>query len=319
MLKIQQKSTLTHDQFELTAEGLWRYVIDVSRPTDVSTDIRLPVILVVDGNWYFDFVQVIVHGPQARMAREADSEFFPPSFVVGVGYPEDEGQASNAARCCFDFQEAWEMNDLMGRVVRDQFTPDMRGGGYHRFMAFLRDELFPVLATGYPTDPSARHTLIGHSYGGLFTLRAVYDPQTPFSRFVAISAAGGEEGVIERAESVYANTQKDLDADVFICAGSEEIAGPPGAMCRYSSVMTRTAESFTLRQWKSGRLEWEIMNKENHPSILPRAISAGLRSVHRARPDARTSAHERSCAALLADQRSTEKMKVDPGLRGANC
>jgi predicted alpha/beta superfamily hydrolase len=274
----------------------------------------LPVILVVDGNWYFDFVQMIMHGRQAKMASELGDAFFPPSLIVGVGYPDDEGKVSNAVRRCYDFHDRWEMSGVVGRWRRDGIKAlakttgepelELRTGGYDRFMALLRDELFPGLAACYPVDLSARHTLIGHSSGGLFVLRALFDPHTPFSRFVAISAGGGEEGAIERAEANYVATGKDLAADVFMCAGSNEIGGPYGAMNRFSSVMTRTAELFISRQWKSGHLEWEIMNKEDHGSIVPRAIAAGLRSVHRTHPNIPISSAEAAIATVLAHERA---------------
>src|SRR6185295_4595652 len=88
-----------HEQFEVESEGLGRYTIDVSLPVGhEQTGAKLPVILVTDGNLLFDIVQTQVHGRFSRMGT-----LLPPSVVVGVGYPADEGNASFYARRNFDF------------------------------------------------------------------------------------------------------------------------------------------------------------------------------------------------------------------------
>lgn len=283
-----------HDQFEMVAEGHGRYVIDVSLPTRIEPGVKLPVVLVVDGNYHFDTVQAAVNGRFAEEAASIGRGFMPASIVVGVGYPKSEGMLGCVFRRNFDFYDAWDMEDPVGQFLRQTMEPyaaaqghpemKMRAGGYDTFMAFLRDDLLPALAEHYPVDLNARHTLIGHSSGGYFALRALYDPASPFSRYVSSSAAGGAPGAIEAAEAAYAADHSDLAADVFLCVGAAEVEGTYGATSRFASNMARAAEVFTLRQWPSGTLTWETMNNEDHHSIVARAISAGLRSVHGTRP-----------------------------------
>lgn len=281
-----------HHRFEATAEGLGRYTIDVSLPFgNHRADTGFPVILVTDGNLFFDIVQPIVHGELAKQAS-----LLPPAIVVGVGYPADEGNASFYARRNFDFIGPWEMTDPLGQVLHRIFgmltasegKPDleMHAGGYDRFMAFLRDELLPAVASRFPVDLGARHTLVGDSSGGHFVLRALYDPTSPFRRYVCISPSfGAAEGTIQRAEADYAASHTDLDVDLFICCGKVEVdQNVMGALCRFGSGVTWVAEQFGLRQWPSARVQWEVMNNEDHHSIMPRAIAAGLRSVHGVRP-----------------------------------
>ena len=285
-------STFRHDQFEVAAEGLGRYTVDISLPPGHDREqARYPVVLVVDGNLLFDVAQVALHGGFARAGG-----MIPPAIVVGVGYPADEGMAGFYARRNYDFHGPWAMTDPLGQRLHDIFTmlktaeskPDMemRAGGYERFMGFLRDELLPSLATRYPIDPKARHTLIGNFSGGHFALRALYDPSSPFRRYVCISPGfGSAEGAIQQAEAEYAAAHDDLDADLFICCGRVEIDQEPvNAMLRFGSGVTWIAEQFALRQWPSARIDWEIMNHEDHASIQLRAVATGLRSVHRLRP-----------------------------------
>src|SRR5262245_60342039 len=279
------------EQFEVAAEGLGRYTIDVALPQGHERgDSTYPVILVTDANILFDMVQVVAQG------RFQEGNLLPPSILVGVGYPADEGLASWYARRNHDFHGEWDMTDPLGKLLHTYFDmmkaadgkPEltMVSGGYARFMGFLREVLLPSLATKYPIDRGARHTLIGHSSGGHFTLRAVFDAASPFRRYVAVSPTlGAAPGTIQRAEAEYAAADQDLDADVFVCCGAVEVDGDPaGAMCQFGVGVTWTASQFGMRQWPSARLQWEVMNNEDHTSVPLRAISAGLRSVHRLRP-----------------------------------
>ncbi|MBS0412335.1 MAG: hypothetical protein JSR86_20625 [Proteobacteria bacterium] len=296
-------------RLEADAKGLGRYVIDVSLPVEAQTvaGAGLPVILAVDGNLTFEAVRDVVHGGLATAARS-----FPPCIVIGVGYPQTEGFAGFYARRTFDFHEPWDMQDVMGRRLGEIFAmfrdaearPDleMRTGGYDRFLGFLRDDLLPALAIRYPIDLSARHTLVGHSGGGRFALRVLFDPTSPFSRYVAISPGiGADEPGLVAAEAAFADGHTDLDADVFVCAGDEETGGAADfALCRFGSAVTWTAERFAARRWPSARLGWEIMNHEDHTSILPRAVAAGLRSVHRLRPGVHRAEVAEAAARLTA-------------------
>jgi predicted alpha/beta superfamily hydrolase len=127
--------------------------------------------------------------------------------------------------------------------------------------------------------------VIGDSSGGHFVLRALYDERSPFSRYVCISPSmGAAAGSIARAEAEYAATHDDLDAEVFVCCGRSELDYAAYAMARIGSAVVWTAEQFALRGWPSARLGWEIMRNEDHASVTPRAISAGLRFVHQMQP-----------------------------------
>lgn len=70
VFKIQPKPAQSdnHDRFDVLADGLSRYTIDVSLPVGYESNGRkYPVILVTDGNCFFDLTQAIVNGAAARM------------------------------------------------------------------------------------------------------------------------------------------------------------------------------------------------------------------------------------------------------------
>lgn len=299
-------SSERHDRFDVTADGLGRYTIDVSLPRGYDAGARYPVVVVLDGNLLFDVVQVSLHGGFANTGG-----MLPPMIIVGVGYPADEGFASFYGRRNFDFHGPWAMTDPLGQRLHAVFDMlkkaegkpglEIRAGGYERFLGFLRDELLPALAARYPIDMQARNTLIGDSSGGHFVLRALYDPRSPFRRYICISPGfGSAEGAIQKAEAEYAAAHDDLDADLFICCGRIEVdQSPDTAMCRFGSGVTWVAEQLAIRQWPSARIDWEMMNDEDHASIQLRAVAAGLRSVHRLRPGVHDAEIRQAQAAML--------------------
>ena len=57
-------------------------------------------------------------------------------------------------------------------------------GGAEKFTQFIANELIPFIDKSYPTTPY--RTLIGHSYGGLFTLNILINYSHLFENYIAI-------------------------------------------------------------------------------------------------------------------------------------
>ena len=54
-------------------------------------------------------------------------------------------------------------------------------------------------------------------------------------------------------------------------------------------------------------IDWEIMNNEDHSSITPRALAAGLRSVHRIRPGVHVEELKKATSEMLQDFASSRR------------
>lgn len=276
-------------RFVVEARDLGRYTIDVSLPAERKPGEKFPVILVTDGNLFFDTVQAYLHGGIGMISN------IPPTIIVGVGYPADEGLASFVTRRNYDFYGDWDMTDAVGNVMRKSFEEakaaegkpglEIKAGGALRFSDFLRNELLPELAEHFPIEVSTKHTLIGVSSGGHYVLRTLYDPDSPFLRYICISPGpgfGDMADAINQLEAQYADTHDDLEARLYICFGRQELSTM--AFCHLGSGVIWAAEQLAIRAWKSAHVEWEVMNNENHHSIPTRAIASGLRSVFGKRP-----------------------------------
>lgn len=134
-----------------------------------------PVIYVLDGNLMFPLVAQLVHNRGARgQALRGGS-----AIVVGLGHAMPAGGAVHdlAART-YDYTPPGE-----------GVGPDARGraqGGADRFLDFVAGTLQPLLQSELPVD-ARQQTLLGHSYGGLCTLHALFTRPGMFRHHVAAS------------------------------------------------------------------------------------------------------------------------------------
>ncbi|OYX83210.1 MAG: esterase, partial [Azorhizobium sp. 32-67-21] len=87
--------------------------------------------------------------------------------MVGIGYPVDGAYDS--------VRRSWDMGPPPGETYPPHTPggPDVRTGGADAFLAFIEEELKPEIARRLAVDP-ARQAILGHSFGGLFVLHALF-------------------------------------------------------------------------------------------------------------------------------------------------
>lgn len=110
---------------------------------------------------------------------------------------------------------------------RQDYTPtamDAKSGGADKFLAFIRDEVAPLVEKNYRGEKTDR-VLGGVSLGGLFTLYAAYNQPDFFSGYIAISpAASWDKQVLFKVDDGFAKKHSTLPARMFISYGSAEYA-----------------------------------------------------------------------------------------------
>jgi len=152
------------------------YILDEDRnlliclPDDyASSQIKYPVIYLLDGNYFFlptsgmvEFLSKINKAPKMIVVAIVNTDRFR-DFVPPTSEAADPD--SSAAR----------------------------GGA--RFLAFLKNELLPYMNKNYRTEPY--NIFIGHSLGGLFIIHTLLSEPQLFGAYIAISPAlfwsGGSE------------------------------------------------------------------------------------------------------------------------------
>ncbi len=146
------------------------YTLDIALPDSFATEenSRFPVIIVLDGQWNFPLVDHV-----------ADSLFYddliPETVVVGITY--DLPYTELLERRRLDF------------LPGPKYGDDGVTGEADKFLQFLATELMPHLAKEYRVD-TRNATLVGQSYGGVFTLHAFLSEPLFFRNWVAIHPVG---------------------------------------------------------------------------------------------------------------------------------
>lgn len=135
-----------------------------------------PLLVTTDGNATFPFAF-------AGMVTQAP---YPTGTGVGwgviaaIGYPSDEPY--NALR------RAWDLGPppVKSYPPYVEGGPPVRIGGTGELLDFIENRLIPHLADRVPLD-ATRRSLFGHSFGGLFTLYALFERPALFANWIAAS------------------------------------------------------------------------------------------------------------------------------------
>jgi uncharacterized protein len=236
-------------QLESSATGR-SYDIYVRLPEEYAPGLtrQYPVLYVLDGQWDFKLLDSIYGGLHY-------DQFVPAIIIVGITYsgPDADYEALRA----MDYTP-----------MRDRFVPG--SGDAPKFFSFLKEELIPFIEAEYQADPS-RRVLMGSSFGGIFTLYAMFKEPELFSGYVSASPAVefGETSLFPQ-EADYARGHDDLPVRLFLSVGElEELAGPVQEFMRVLSE----------RGYPGLVMETRIIEGERHAGNKPEAYNRALRFI----------------------------------------
>jgi uncharacterized protein len=233
-----------------------------------NTPAKWPVVYVLDGNWYFGMVTDIIR-PMAWCGSTTDA------IVVGIGYAEDKDPIEA-------FWESFTRRDLDLTPVRSEGeeksmeeqhkrpTPTGDAGNFHKF---IKDELIPMVEKEYRADPS-RRILVGHSYGGLFAVFALFEAPELFDTLIIGSPtlSYGNRYTFQREEA-FAKEHKKLPAKVYLY-----VAEPEESLNDTTVTDTlRLAAILQSRNYEGFMLVKQIFLDQNHCEVAAPGFQAGLK------------------------------------------
>ena len=212
----------------------------------------------------------------------------PPIIVVGIGWAVTPKAGVLALRT----RDLTPTNDptYEKTIDEDPVSEEVKAasrlpagiepGGAAAFLDFIESDVKPFVAANYPakTDDS---TLVGDSFGGLFTMYALFNRTGDYQRYIAGSPSlWWDEKTLFKDEASYAERAKDLDVDLFLSVGSLE-EGRDKRMARYGMVTNarRMAKQLEDRGYANLRLTFHEFENETHLSVVPATFSRGLREV----------------------------------------
>lgn len=181
------------------------FKIFVYLPSDYAlSQTEYPLIIGLDADNEFEPMAEIVE-------REIMEENIPSSLFIGIGYGSSDDNDQKRNR---DYTPS-----------ETEGVEDFETGGAENFYNFISQELIPEIESRYQTENGNTKTLMGHSYGGLFTLYAMFQKRSenPFDKFIPVAASFWyDSGVIFEFEEAYAQNHGDLSIKTFTSMGSLE-------------------------------------------------------------------------------------------------
>jgi len=171
---------------------------------------------------------------------------------------------------------------LLTKACRDYQSPaDRCTGGAPRFLNVILSELVPLVTARYPVDTS-RLGLFGVSAGGFFASWAMFQPVSPFKKYLISSPAMAYgDGEIFRQESRWAAGHKDLPVTIYFGAGGLEIQNQfLEGVGQIVSGMTRLAGVLTGRTYPGLRMLTEVHPGMGHADVLGTVAVRGLRFLY---------------------------------------
>ncbi|MBN2116935.1 MAG: alpha/beta hydrolase [Anaerolineales bacterium] len=226
------------------------YDIYIRLPAEYTQTKKYPVLYLLDGHWDFKLLDSIYGGLYY-------DGFVPEMIIVGITYSGDNP----------DYNSLRAMDYT---PFHESFVPG--SGDAPKFLAFLKKELFPLIESSYRVDTS-RRVLMGHSFGGTFTLYAMFAEPELFSGYVAGSPPvplGGQFAFEQEAK--YASSHKDLPVRLYLfVGGSEDLTYP----------VERFMQVLLEREYPSLEMETLTIAEEGHASNKPEGFNRGLRYIFR--------------------------------------
>jgi predicted alpha/beta superfamily hydrolase len=216
-----------------------------------DTTKTFPVLFLLDAQWDFPLMQAI-YGQQYY------DGFIPEMVIVGI---------------------TWGGNSPdYDKLRAHDFTPTDLGkpkiyGNAAKFLSFISKELIPFVEGKFRVRQNDR-TLVGSSYGGLFTLYAMFQEPAVFNRFILTSPAiQWDNKIISSMNTSFAEQHGELSAKVFAGIGEYENVNEFQAFI----------DEVKAKKYKNFELQTMVVQGMGHSGAKAEGYSRGLQAVF-ARP-----------------------------------
>jgi predicted alpha/beta superfamily hydrolase len=201
-----------------------------------------------------------------------------PRFIaVGIGYASASNILEGLLVRARDLTQVAATAEVGGSFpIANMVHPSVATGGADKFLAFITDELMPVIDKRFPTDPKDRGYW-GDSLGGLFGTWVLFTKPESFNRYILGSSSfwWAKEDVMTVAEK-YLATHDDLRANVFMGVGGLE-EDPNFKMVTNQLKLERMLRAKKLPGLS---LTTRIFPDETHTTVAAMSLIRGLGAVY---------------------------------------
>lgn len=231
-------STITDQEYILYI-GLPQHYNDTSK--------TFPVIYLLDGQWDFPLINAI-QGDQYY------DGFMPGVIIVGITWG---GENPN-----YDKRRAFDLTPT------DNNQPTQFGNA-EKFLSFIKKEAIPFIESKYRADKNNR-TLAGHSFGGLFTIYALFTETELFNQYISGSPAWSwDKASLLKYREKFSKIYLSHPVKVYTYMGEYEDV--PG--------FEKLTASIQDCKIKGLELETQIVKGSGHAGTKPEGYNRGLQYV----------------------------------------
>lgn len=215
---------------------------------------KFPVVYLLDGDAHFYSVMGMIQ----QLSTVNGNSVCPEMIVVGI---------PNTDR-------TRDLTPTHIRELRGDSVFVKTSGGLPKFTSFLADELMPYIESHYPVAPYKMY--IGHSFGGLAVIYAMFNRPEIFTSYVAIDPSlWWDDGVLMTMMDSLETDAKFERKSLYLAAANTM---PPGM--EYSQVRKDTtlatehlraiikfANSVNARKPKGMDFKWKYYEEDTHGSV----------------------------------------------------
>ncbi len=231
-------------------------------PANFNPETRYPVTYILDGEVLLPTV--------ANVQSFYSGGFTPEMILVGISNNENRTR------------------DLTTSKVKERYGMPFneRNGEAANFSKFIEEELIPFIEKKYPV--TTYRGLIGHSYGGLFTIHTLIHHPALFSNFIAIDPSldwDGQKLIKEAKEKIKENNYQEKTLFMSL-SGQLHMQNPEITI---DNVMNDTSDftvfarsnitfSKMLKQQYQNKIsfQWKFYPKDLHGTVLFPSIMDGM-------------------------------------------
>jgi predicted alpha/beta superfamily hydrolase len=244
---VQQANAQSSHLIEIgTLDSLYSQILNESREIyvqlpenfDPESDQKYPVAYVLDGDDHLNAVTT-VHSYYW-------GGFIPEMIIVGISNRKHRNR------------------DLTTSTIQNSqgFQNNQENGSAEIFTEFIESELIPYIENNYPV--TNYRTLIGHSYGGLFTVNTLMKHPDLFENYLAIdpSLDWDNQKLLKKCSHIF--SREDFTGkSIFISLGGQ--LHMQNKEINIDNVMADTSE-YTL--FARSNIEFSTIAKENELNVL---------------------------------------------------
>jgi predicted alpha/beta superfamily hydrolase len=252
---------------DIHAQGLNRdYQVFVGLPDDYAEhpDKTYPVLFVTDADYAFPLIRSIAR----RVGNQGED--LQPFILVGLSYAKGDTGTFSRNR---------DYTPTKGGQGENADGKPYIYGEAPAYRAFIKDEVFPLIAKTYRADMTHK-IFAGHSYGGLLGADILLSDPGMFESYILSSPSlWFDDKVIFAREAAYVQTHKDLSARVFMATGGYEVVGLDKRNNTTNDLvadMHAMEKVLTSRGYPHLKVQSEVIEGEDHLTVAPDIITHGL-------------------------------------------